>query len=180
MKINYIEGDLLLTDCEVIAHQVNSQGVMGSGVAKAIRERWPEVYQEYYNSWKSLNGDIFGGELFVKTHDGKYIANICAQYYYRGVKSEFDMMMKTDAYRAPQLISGNDVYSGVPLRFTNYEALFRGLLKTKKDMQDNNLISIAFPYKMGADRGGGDWDIVFAMIQAVFRDTDFIIEIRKK
>ena len=31
----------------VIAHQVNCQGVMGSGVAKQIRDRYPEVYTQY-------------------------------------------------------------------------------------------------------------------------------------
>lgn len=31
----------------VICHQVNCQGVMGAGLAKQIRIRWPEVYVDY-------------------------------------------------------------------------------------------------------------------------------------
>ena len=33
------EGDLLASNCEVICHQTNCMGAMGSGIAKAIRAR---------------------------------------------------------------------------------------------------------------------------------------------
>ena len=45
--IEYIKGDIRDTDCKVIAHGVNCQGVMGSGVAKALYEKWPEVKKSY-------------------------------------------------------------------------------------------------------------------------------------
>jgi hypothetical protein len=32
--------------------------------------------------------------------------------------------------------------------------------------------TIAFPYKMGCHRGGGDWDIVYKMIEDAFKDSD--------
>ena len=44
--IHYVKGNLLDSDCDYICHQVNCQGVMGSGIAKQIRERWPEVYKD--------------------------------------------------------------------------------------------------------------------------------------
>lgn len=47
--IHYVKGNLLDSNCDYICHQVNCQGVMGSGIARQIRERWPEVYEEYKN-----------------------------------------------------------------------------------------------------------------------------------
>ena len=38
-----INGDVLSTTCIYIAHQCNAMGKMNSGVAKQIREKYPEV-----------------------------------------------------------------------------------------------------------------------------------------
>lgn len=45
--IRYIKGDLLETDAPVIVHGCNCQGVMGSGVAKQIKEKYFTVYEIY-------------------------------------------------------------------------------------------------------------------------------------
>ena len=42
-----VNADLLLAPERIIAHGCNAQGVMGSGVAKAIKEKWPGAYKEY-------------------------------------------------------------------------------------------------------------------------------------
>ena len=44
--IRYIKGDITKSNCDIICHQVNCQGKMNSGVAKAIRAKWPKVYEE--------------------------------------------------------------------------------------------------------------------------------------
>lgn len=44
MNIKFIEGNLLDSTTDIICHQVNCQGKMSSGVAKAIREKYPKVY----------------------------------------------------------------------------------------------------------------------------------------
>jgi hypothetical protein len=35
--------------------------------------------------------------------------------------------------------------------------------------------SIAFPYKIGSDRGGASWDVIYAMICDVLGDRDVTI-----
>ena len=40
-------GDVLNTDCRIVAHQVNCQGVMGGGLARQIRDRYLDVYTKY-------------------------------------------------------------------------------------------------------------------------------------
>ena len=61
MKIEYITGDLLQTDVKHIIHGCNSKGVMGSGVAKVLREKYPRAYQDYndvYNNYGLELGDV--------------------------------------------------------------------------------------------------------------------------
>lgn len=45
MKV--LTGDLFDVTEGIIAHQVNCQGVMGSGVAKIVREMYPQAYESY-------------------------------------------------------------------------------------------------------------------------------------
>ena len=45
--ISYHEGDLLKSNCDVICHQVNLQGVMGGGLALQIARKFPQVEHEY-------------------------------------------------------------------------------------------------------------------------------------
>ena len=45
MKV--VTGNVLDSNADVIIHQVNCQGVMGSGVAKQVKDRYPVVYEMY-------------------------------------------------------------------------------------------------------------------------------------
>lgn len=47
MKITTRIGSLLDVPAGHIVHGCNALGVMGSGVALAIREKWPHVYEDY-------------------------------------------------------------------------------------------------------------------------------------
>lgn len=46
-NIRIVNGDIFQSDADVIVHQVNCQGVMGSGVARQVREKYPYVFQKY-------------------------------------------------------------------------------------------------------------------------------------
>lgn len=45
--INYIQKDVTTVERGIVAHGCNCQGVMGSGVALAIRRKWPTAYDGY-------------------------------------------------------------------------------------------------------------------------------------
>ena len=45
--IKIVDGDLLETEADIVAHQVNCRGAFNSGVAKSIREYDYGVYQDY-------------------------------------------------------------------------------------------------------------------------------------
>lgn len=159
MEIIFKEGDLLDAQTDVIAHQVNCQGVMGSGVAKQIKEKWPEVFESYKQSCEDSRiypYTIY--QLMGRCDSGPdpngqkpYIANLHAQLNY-GVDGK---------------------------RYTDYEALYQSLEHLRQIMAEYKFVSVAFPYKMSSDRGGADWDVVLAMIKSVFKNTDVTIEIWK-
>ena len=146
--IKHIKCDIFESGADYICHQVNCQGVMGSGVAKQVRERCPVVY-EHYKRWCDVmpKNSLLGQAQFVKTQEEhhtsfKGIVNLFAQYNYG--------------------------YDGKC--YTDYDAL-RNALKFFK----NHLLTtptIAIPYLMGCHRGGGDWNVVYTMIEEVFADYD--------
>ena len=53
MAVVIKEGNVFDSDAKIICHQVNCQGVMGSGVAKEVRERYPKVYEKYHTYCES-------------------------------------------------------------------------------------------------------------------------------
>jgi O-acetyl-ADP-ribose deacetylase (regulator of RNase III) len=151
MKIVYKTGNLLDAQTDVIAHQVNCQGVMGSGVAKQIREKWANVYTAYraeYDLFTDLNKPFLGNCQLVQINDNQYVANLFGQNYY-----------------------GKD-----GKRYTSYDAIYEALTSLRQQMTNDNLKSLAIPFHMSCDRGGADWKVLIAMLCSVFEETDISIE----
>lgn len=139
--IKNVKGNLLKSNCEYICHQVNCQGVMGSGIAKQIRERWPDVYYHYkdkcyYNGTAGLLGTID----IIDTIDGPMVVNMYSQADYG--------------------------YNG--MRFTSYDAFVKALEYMKRDIPYGS--KVGFPKNIGCGLGGGNWNIISAIIEAVVGD----------
>jgi O-acetyl-ADP-ribose deacetylase (regulator of RNase III) len=77
-KIEYRKGDLLTTDITHICHGCNSHGVMGSGVAAAIRSKYPQAYRDYSDVYNSRGLEL-GDAIFSIQDDGKIIVNAITQ-----------------------------------------------------------------------------------------------------
>jgi len=148
MTIEIIDGDLLDAfekgDVNIIGHVVNCQGVMGSGIAKLIKQKYPTVFEDYQETLQDFDAfqqDPLGHvEICYLDAYPKAVVNFYAQRYY-----------------------------GAGERHLNYGALANGFawLSTKLDKQN----VVGFPYKMGSDRAGGDWGIVLEMIEFFFKDS---------
>ena len=81
MQIEYVKGDLLQTEAKHIIHGCNSHGVMGSGVAKLLREKYPKAYQDYNDAYNSYGLSL--GDIIVSVQgDGKVIHNAITQQDY--------------------------------------------------------------------------------------------------
>lgn len=138
--IKHIKCDIFESGADVICHQVNCQGVMGSGIAKQVRERYPWVYAEYKECC-SLSPDyiLLGGYQQVYIDEKRVVLNVFGQRYY-----------------------GYDKKC-----YTNYDALKQAFEDISKTYHNK---IIAIPYLMGCARGGGDWNIVYKIIEEVFAD----------
>jgi O-acetyl-ADP-ribose deacetylase (regulator of RNase III) len=95
-SVEYINHNVINTLEGVVAHGCNCQGVMGSGVALAIRKRWLYAYQRYQEMVTShrekhhpdMSG-LLGLSLIVNVGDdlltpinSLFVANMFTQNYY--------------------------------------------------------------------------------------------------
>jgi O-acetyl-ADP-ribose deacetylase (regulator of RNase III) len=129
-KIRYIRGDLFTTNKPVIAQGCNCQGVMGSGIARKIADKFPEVktaYQYKYNKEGLDLGEIQLVPLWKPKTNIKIVANLMTQ----------------DGYG----------HGGI---FVNYDACYRAFL-TLFRYCNMHWLNVAIP-KIGAGLGGGSWD----------------------
>jgi O-acetyl-ADP-ribose deacetylase (regulator of RNase III) len=135
------QADITTATEYVIAHQVNCQDVMGSGVAKALFTKWPEVKTDYHKFNKNKTPEeLLGcvGYVYPVGAD-KLIANCYSQGNYG-----YDGKRYTD-------------YSAIKKCFKDLDALFP-------------YDDIAIPYMYGCGLGGGDWEIVSSIITDIIED----------
>lgn len=138
--LNYVTGNLVTDDYSFIVHQVNCKGVMGAGLAKQIRAKYPFVYYDYKKALDYENATL--GHIVV-SHvsgvNGKMIISMFAQ----------------DGY-------------GRDRKYTNYEAFKKCLdvlAKEANSYSTKTFSTIAFPYGIGCGLAGGSWSIIEKMIE---------------
>jgi len=141
--IKTIKGNLLSVDAGFIVHGCNCVGAMGSGVALAVREKYPGVYTEYARvcaeAERRLCGSLLGTCQFV--------------------------------YVNPQLVVVNaftQVYPGTDSRKVDYDAVVTCFEEINRfvDAAVNINQTVSFP-KIGAGLAGGRWDVISGIIDTV-------------
>ena len=85
--IKYLKMDVTTANSGIIAHGVNCQGVMGSGVALAIKNKFPAVYQLYSDLCEDTRAFsdtkvLLGRVQHCKINDELYVANCFTQDFY--------------------------------------------------------------------------------------------------
>lgn len=78
MKMNLFRGNILSSTADVICHQVNCKGVMGAGLAKQIKAKYPELFTQY-KSMCAEYGYMLLGDVFLYKAEGQFVANLFAQ-----------------------------------------------------------------------------------------------------
>lgn len=84
--IKYAKGDVLASKANIVAHGCNCRGGFGSGVAAAIKTKYPKARHYYLDKYEE-DGWKLGDVQFVMQWDGRWIANCATQdgYLPRGV-----------------------------------------------------------------------------------------------
>lgn len=81
--LTYIKKDITSVIFGIIAHGVNCSGAMNSGVAGAIRKKWPIVAEQYHDHVGIRNLTLLGScQLVEITPDMLYVANCFTQLFY--------------------------------------------------------------------------------------------------
>jgi O-acetyl-ADP-ribose deacetylase (regulator of RNase III) len=138
--------DILSVETGIICHQVNCMGKMGSGLAKSIAEKFPNVEKEYIDYVRSIQKTkpellvfLLGQVQFVQITSSLFVANLFGQFRY-----------------------------GTDSQKTEYSALTRCFLKVRKKACELHL-PVYIPLHIGCGLAGGDWKVVEPMIYKIFQ-----------
>lgn len=155
--IKHLQCSVLDTYAQIVAHQVNCMGVMGSGVAAQVKRKYPVAYSMYKqlcDENEHYRVGLLGRAQLCPVSfnpDGSvriYVANLFGQYDY-----------------------GRSKYKV----YTDYTALRQSFGELSAFASRNNL-TIAMPFRIGCDRGNGDWERnVYPMIKGVFKDNTVLL-----
>ena len=132
-----IDKGITTVDYGIIAHQVNCKGGIGSGVAKALIDKWHKVKTQYH--------------MFYDFYEDKF--QLLGKYDLVNVEENiivFNCFTKFDRGYDGKLYTS---YSAIDTCFTNI-----GKLQTK--------YPIYIPYLYGCGLGGGDWETVQTIIDS--------------
>ena len=143
MKIEYRKGDLFQTEIETIIHGCNAQGVMGSGIAKIIREKYPKAYERYVAEYSLHNKLALGKVIIVPCGDRK---NDPTNYkiIVNAITQEF--------------------FGREDVRYVSYDAIDDAMTRINRFTETYGITQIAMP-QIGAGLGNGSWEVISAIIE---------------
>jgi O-acetyl-ADP-ribose deacetylase (regulator of RNase III) len=141
-----VKADLLAARRGFIIHGCNDKGVMGSGVARGVKTRFPGAFTVYDQAHQRGQLKI-GTCTFYQEHLDLWIAN--------GV---------TQTLGVPDPLSYQGLYECFQQTLTFMIALeaARGL--------PYGTLPLLFP-KIGAARGGGDWKVIDKLIDTALEEA---------
>lgn len=153
MKV--IEGNLVDITAGIIVHGCNCQGVMGSGVALAIKGKYPGVFKAYEKLWNRDWGLKLGQTQF------------CLSNEYTGQYPEGYEVWRGGSELPKNLIVVNAMtqfgYGKDGSQYVDYNAV-RACFSLVAGMAEHTALPVYFP-KIGAGLGGGDWAILEKIIE---------------
>lgn len=147
--INEINGDLLSVTEGVIVHGCNACGVMGSGVALAIKNKYPAAYREYtthINESLAMDRPAQPGTMSIYVHNAKLIIiNLITQATYG---------------RDPRV------------RYVSYDAIDDGFRSIDNYMFSKQGLPqvLNFPL-IGSGLGNGNWAVIKEIIEYRIGDS---------
>lgn len=133
--IIYKKGNILESEADALVNTVNTQGVMGKGIALQFKNAFPSNYKIYQDICR--NGNFQIGDLLIVEENGLI----------SGKKTIINFPTKT-SWRKP----------------SEYSYIEKGLDKLVQVIEEKKINSIAIP-PLGSGNGGLNWEIVKKMIE---------------
>jgi O-acetyl-ADP-ribose deacetylase (regulator of RNase III) len=146
--IEYVEGNLLKSDCDVVVQGCNCFCTQNSGIARQIRDACPEAYEADYMTVRGDRNKL--GTLTYADVNFRYWVNLYTQYRY-GV--------------------GVDHFS-----YDTFPKGLKSLADAVTEWENDNskTLKVGMPL-IGAGLAGGDWSLIEAMIEDAFPDRTIYI-----
>ena len=146
MKIEYVEGNLFNGSEEIICHGCNAQGVMGSGIAKIVKEDYNYAFQDYRTAYEKCGLQV--GMIVVS--EGNF-----------GQPIIINAITQENYGRNPST------------RYVSYLGVRKAIKRVNSWVKDADKrgCTIAFPM-IGAGLGNGDWDTIANILEQ--ESVDFI------
>lgn len=150
-------GDLLsTTQCTVIVHQANLFHTFGGGIARVIRDKFPEAYAadcKTPDADPNKLGTISIGQITDRKGTSiEYVVNLYSQTG----------------------LGGQD-------RQTSYDYMVVGLEKLRERLEKRAATGkktvLGIPFQLGCGLANGNWSIVRAIIEATFAKSSFDVYI---
>lgn len=168
LKIVKVKGDVLRPDqyllpedmCSVVhvIHGCNDQGVMGSGLALQIKNKFPEAFDIYKAQHNREEGNTIG--LWSMTQPLFVHAPL--------VKLKAPKLKIVNA--VTQVSFGNNKR----VRYTKYDAVAQIFDSLKNQFRENNVV-VAIPKLFASDRGNACWKVVFNIIKDSFKYSNITL-----
>jgi len=147
--IKYVEGDILLSKAQLIAHGVAPNDNFGQGLALSLRERWPAMYKDFRHFCQVQHPKT--GEVWIWSGaDGVRIANLLTQ---EGAYGHGEKPGKATV--------------------ANVNHCLRAL---RKEIAKEGIESLAIS-KLATGVGGLEWGEVKPLIESQLGDLDIAIEV---
>ena len=150
--IKFFNGDLLKSGCDIICHQVNEYGVMGAGIAKQIKEKYPKAFADYTKAIKDAKSKGKNLPLIAlsKQPDGVIVANMFTQ---RNGETDLEFLRNAAVFLCMQII---DLFV-TKLKFNDMNGVFF-----------DRTLRVGIPYKYGCGIAKGDWESILKIWEDVF------------
>lgn len=132
-------GDILQLESGIIVHGCNSHGIMGSGIARQIKEKYPQCFRSYQSHCNSVIREKLLGSVLDYPVENKNLV-IC------------------------NAITQQD-FGGDGKQYVSYRAIHTAFQKILKTAQFYNL-DVHYPL-IGAGLGGGNWSIISDIISSI-------------
>ena len=147
-KLTFKRGNLFDSNMQTLANTVNTVGVMGAGIAKEFKRRYPKMFAEYKE--RCARHEVMTGEPYCwkppqeDAGDSRWVLNFPTKKHWRNA--------------------------------SQIAWLESGLLHLKENYRNWGIKSLAMP-ALGCSLGGLRWEEVRPLMEKHLRDLDVPVEI---
>lgn len=147
----YVKTSILNTELKYIAHGVNCRDVMGSGIAKVLFDKYPNVKSEYHQYFQ---------EAFYPFHNPE------ESYELLGRVQKIDCVDKVIFNCFTQNYYGTlNKQNPGSFKYVSYDAVYDCF----RTLVSYGIKDLAIP-KIGCGLAGGNWDVVSKIIDNATQD----------